>query len=547
MWWGLGSRDLTMGDEGIYFKTAYLWFEHLAVNIVWFPLYTAFLGTLLHVSTDAHVVTVLHRVLVVVALDVLILALMRRLLPHGIAWLVAAWWAILPINFDTSYTIHLFALVPVLAAWLMLCRPRPWARGGALGIMLVATLLVRNEYVIATGLLAAICVWWERRVAGRLEPGPRPRPASYVASYGIPLLAGALVVLFFYGRSVYQFPELWAASKPKHLLNMCQTYAFGYGQRHRQWKRNPWIECAELMEREFGAPMPSLAQMIQKNPRAVLAHFRWNIRLAPTGLQVLLFDTSPIRRDPGYGDARPPRRWLAWTLSAFLAATLLAGLAFIWLERRYWWRRWLRSRALGWLGMLSMLPVVAVVLVVERPRPAYLFAAGLFLMALTGMCVFAIARRLRMASRLSRWVPVAMVGLVLFLPGRFYTHQGPRPLLTLYERLAPYHALFGRDDTVYLVRNFVMEVHDYVGRDYSTDAFRNRDYGILDRVPAGMPLGEFLDRQGINVFYIDEELWARLSADPRYSRFLEAPEEAGWKVLVSHRSPGGTWMLLARR
>ena len=33
-----------------------------------------------------------------------------------LAWLLAAWWAVLPVNFDTLYEVHLFALLPVLAA-----------------------------------------------------------------------------------------------------------------------------------------------------------------------------------------------------------------------------------------------------------------------------------------------------------------------------------------------------------------------------------------------------------------------------------------------
>src|SRR5262245_66109973 len=93
--WGIQHRDLAIGDESGYYNRAFLWFKDLSVDIVWSPLYTAFLGTLMHLSSDAWVVTTAHRVLVILALDVMILALMRRLLPPWVASLTAAWWVVL--------------------------------------------------------------------------------------------------------------------------------------------------------------------------------------------------------------------------------------------------------------------------------------------------------------------------------------------------------------------------------------------------------------------------------------------------------------------
>ena len=47
-----------------------------------------------------YTILILHRMLIVLALAVLVLALMRRLLPPGIAWMAAAWWVVLPIDFN---------------------------------------------------------------------------------------------------------------------------------------------------------------------------------------------------------------------------------------------------------------------------------------------------------------------------------------------------------------------------------------------------------------------------------------------------------------
>ena len=158
--WGVWQyRDLPRGDESGYYSRAFLWFKDLMVDIVWSPLYTAFLGTLMHLSSDAYVVTTVHRLMILLALGILVLALMRRLLPHGIAWLIAAWWVILPVNFDTVSTVHLFPVVPVLAAWLlMLYTPGPWTRGGAIAILLVTSVLIRNEYLVATVALGIVCL-----------------------------------------------------------------------------------------------------------------------------------------------------------------------------------------------------------------------------------------------------------------------------------------------------------------------------------------------------------------------------------------------------
>src|SRR5262249_9144748 len=49
-WWTWS--DLTMGDTSSYFCGAYRWFESFHVNIVWSPLYTAFYGSFLFLTSD---------------------------------------------------------------------------------------------------------------------------------------------------------------------------------------------------------------------------------------------------------------------------------------------------------------------------------------------------------------------------------------------------------------------------------------------------------------------------------------------------------------
>ena len=92
-------RDLTTGDTSSYFVGAYRWSKDFAVNIVWSPLYTAFYGTVLLATGDVYLATVVHRLIIVMLATLGVLALMRGLLPPALALLIAAWWAVMPINF----------------------------------------------------------------------------------------------------------------------------------------------------------------------------------------------------------------------------------------------------------------------------------------------------------------------------------------------------------------------------------------------------------------------------------------------------------------
>lgn len=561
--WGVWQyRDLARGDESGYYSRAFLWFKDFAVDIVWSPLYTAFLGTLMHLSSDAYVVTTLHRLIIVLVLDLMMLALMRRLLPHWIAWLIAAWWVVLPVNFDTPSTVHLFVVIPVLAAWLLILGPPgPWTRGGAIALLLVTTLLVRNEYLVATVALAIVCLWWETRAARPAERPPSPRSRSSLVAYGAPLLLACAVVLFFYGRSVYQFPELWAGGAlqrhvppwsahsgltPKHTYNMCQVYAVGYQQRHPEWTASPMLECSGLMASTFGAPMPSLGEMFRRNPVATLQHFWWNITLAPSGIQLLLFNASAGAVNPDYFPvALHSRRALA--LSLLTGGILALGLFLLLRDRRWWWEHWLKDRALGWLAMLCVVAVAGLSIPTQRPRPAYLFCQGIVLMALTGMSVFVISRRWPVVQTLSRWLPVVMVASLALVPSHYRDEDGARPLLTLYRRLAPFEAVFNRPETLFVVSAYPIEVHDYVGHNYFTSPLVNADYAILDKAPADLSLQSFLEERGINLFYVDEERRRKLSADPAHRSFLTSPESAGWKVLGGHGTASGAWMLLQKQ
>src|SRR5215510_11206197 len=165
-------KDLTTGDTSGYFLTAAQWAERWTHQIHWSPLYTSFYGLMIYITDDVYIATILHRCIIVMAVTLGVLALMRKIIPPGYALLIAIWWAILPINFDTLYEVHLFAVLPVLVALLIAASWSTRAsRGFVLAVLIAATVLVRNELIIAVIVFGLGCLAWEIRTLN-LEPQP---------------------------------------------------------------------------------------------------------------------------------------------------------------------------------------------------------------------------------------------------------------------------------------------------------------------------------------------------------------------------------------
>ena len=315
-------RDMPAGDTSSYFTYSAFFHNTFRDEIAWSPLYTMFYGSLLNFSHDAYIVTILHRLIIIFIVSLFVLALMRRLLPPSIAWLIAVWWVITPVNFDLLYEVHLFGTIPTLIVYLVaLHKPNMWMRGLALGLFLLSAFLMRNELFIATGLWFGICLIWEvyrARKQGLLAP------LVYLRAYAAPAIFALIIVLFLYVRAQTQFPQLADVLSDKHTLNLCQIYSYNYQQRHSDWTKSPWTECQDLMSRVFGVPQPSMLDAFGRNPRAMLAYFAWNVRLFPDGIQVLLFNATAGSGQPDY-IPRITNSLYALVLTIILLATLAIG------------------------------------------------------------------------------------------------------------------------------------------------------------------------------------------------------------------------------
>jgi hypothetical protein len=543
--WGVWEyRDLTPGDTSFYFKDSLLWYQDFMVNITYSPLYTAFYGTLMHLSSDAYLVTTLHRLISICALSTVVLALMRRLLPPDLAWFAAAWWAVSPSNYNALYEVHVFSAIPVIAIWWFALRNvEPLTRGATVAMLLATSVLVRNELIVATGLVTLGCLFWEMW-SWREQRGPERLVRYYLTNYGLPILAITVLLAGFYARSTYKFPELLTSNR-KHTLNMCQVYAFSYQEQHPEWKGNPWVQCSEVMSMQFGLSEPTLPQMFQRNARAVLDHFWWNLSIAPNGIQVLLFNATSGTVSPDFVDYIPltVQSSRALVLSIVCSALFVIGLLLFYRERWSWWERWLRPRAFGWLVMASVATVALVVIPVERPRPAYLLSFGIFLIALFGMSIQVITAYVPAIKRLSILMPAVIVALIVAVPNRYaeWSKIRPRNLLEVYRELSPFQEIIARPNTVFLKGDWYMEIGNYLGLGRS----RVLPYTLLNEAD-DVPVDVILKQGGVNLFYVDEALSKKLHTSPHGVRFLTAPSAVGWKLLAFHGFGPAKWMLFQK-
>lgn len=533
-------RDLPFGDTSSYFVRAYGWYSDFVVNIVWSPLYTAFYGSLLYLSPDVYLITTLHRFIIVFVVTFLVLAVMRQLLPPGLAWLISAWWAILPTYFNILYEVHLFAIIPVLVAcWLISFRPTPWARGSAVAVLLTASLLVRNELSSATIILTAICLGWEIWLIKKGDLNFKP--LVYVTSYGLPLLLAGIICIFFFMRSGQQFDKLKEVFHNKHTFNMCQIYAFGYQQRHIEWNKNAWTQCSELMQTHFHNPKVTLTDMVLTNPNAVMEHFLWNIRLIPAAIQVLLFNATSDTVNPDYISVQLESS-TALALSIIAGLILLTGLVLLCQRWVYWWNFWLQKRAIGWLGLLALAPSILIIGITHRPRPSFILSLGVIFMALIGMSIFIIIHNWNF-KRFSGWMPLVMVVVLLTVPNYYATptHHSPRRWLDIYRKLSPFQEIIAKPDTVFFLKGeYAGEITNYLG--YGRPQVFN--YDILAESPDVTTSLTSLESKGINLVYVDETLATKIpTIDPFAPSFSTALQSVGWKLIAFQDLPGDRWML----
>jgi hypothetical protein len=536
-------RDITFGDTAGYFEKAKKWADGFLLDIVWSPLYTAFYGSFLFVSVDAYNATIMHRVGIVLVAAVGVLFVLRQLLPPSLALLGAAWWAILPINYDALYEVHLFALLPILLLWaLLLGKDTAWARGAAFAILATSAVLMRNEFLVATIVMLALCIIHELHRSKRVT--------TFAAAYGTSFVGGIAMCGLAYWRSTVKIPEIWRDLDVKHTLNMCQAYAFGYQQRHPEWTANPWTECQALARSTFGVDYPSIGHMLWSNPMATITHFWWNLTLVPSGLEVLLFNARASGFEPDY--IPTPVANYPLVLGALVVLSLTAGGILAWRERSKTPLLWIPNRtAIAFLPLLAMaVPVV----LTQRPRPEYFFYVSVIVIAAT---MGSIGLLLRSWPAISRGLGVGaltVVGvLILFMPHYRLPSYIPsgRMMLQKLEHLIPQRTVVLNAQGRIVLGNWAPDLLRYLEvdlpRGWPLEApqvvFGN---DLLRRWGGTTPLEQFLAEQQIRVLYLDPSELTWLREQSQAKKILDNPRAAGWLDLAHEERGDSSWALLAK-
>jgi hypothetical protein len=540
--WGIWEhRDLTGGDTTDYFVQASRWTHGFHLDPVWTPLYDFFWGSLRWLVDDPYAVTILHRVLIVFAATLLVLAVLRRLLTPGIAWAMAVWWAILPINYDVLYEVHLFALLPELVAVLIALA---WnglrMRAGVFFVLLASTLLMRNEIALALLIWTAAWIVYEVRARRRGAATPTRR---LVAAAGVPVavvaaISGLVALSARHGDFVHRFNE--------HAeLSICQAYALGYQQRHPGFREDPFTSCPSLMQRQFGRPKPSMVQALDANPGAMTKHYLWNARLLPYGLQLMLFDRISAggqNRDPDYVPVRAEST-LAFAGSLVVLGFVGGGLVLLWRRRQGWWEGWLADRAWGWLALVALSATAILAALWQRPRPEYLYVLSVALLALIGTCAMGYVDRWPALRRARAALLPAALLLVVLLPLHFTSgyvtpqvDRPGRPVKEMVDRLYPMRAEL-RGKGVRFLATFAGAGCAYVGGDKPCKPVLWKP--ILPAVRTGT-VAQALAARDVDYVYFDEH-------DLANPPFREAANEAQWAGWTRPAiSLGQPWILLKR-
>ncbi len=539
--WGIWAhRDLTAGDTSSYFVTASRWMHSFDVTASWSPLYMVSWGSLRWLIHDPYASTIVIRVLITLAASLLVLAVLRRLFSPGIAWALAVWWAIVPVNYDVMYEVHLSVLLPLLAAVLIALT---WTglrmRAAVFAVLLATAVLLRNEAAVPLAVWTVAWISYEVRVR-RQGAGVPIRTLIYAA--GIPIAAVALVMTSALARSN---GDVLTQARGEQTVGLCQAYAFGYQQRHDDFTGSPWLGCRPLMKRKFGRELPTLTQAIEANPGAMAEQVSWNAGLIPYSLQLMLFDriSAGQNHDPDYLPVRA-NSTLALVGSIAAAAFLVSGFVLLWRGRERWWRDWIRPRAWGWLALAALGTALLPVLFLQRPRPEYLFGLSVFTFAVLGLCAMAWLERLPRLKQLRAGIPIAAVLLTVLLPSHFTSaYETPllarhgRPLGAMVARVHPVAAEL-RGGDVHLLATYADDGCNYIGEWDPCTAVHWTNIVPPNSTADARPA---LSAHHVDFIYADKtdlsQPWLRAA--------VAQAESGGWRRIAPAQQGQG-WILLAR-
>ena len=537
--WGLWHRDLTYGDTSNYYQLAVRWFQAGQVDIVWSPLYTAYFGSWLFVTQDGASAVLLHRLFLIVISTILVAWFALRSLPPLLAFALTCWWMVLPIHYDTLYEVHLFGALPMMVlAVIAVTISSQWRLPLMIAVSIGATVLVRNEYIIAVAIFAAWILYHWFRNRSRAHQSGQPQQAS-IRQIAICVLPVLLLIGFFYSASVVKGAAIKEASEPKHTLNMCQVYAFGYQQRNSSWTKSPWTDCRELMTEKFGQPLPSIGTMVATNPSETLQHFIWNLSLTRAGAEVLLFNVTAADDNPDYVPVQkmkviPTVLVIVTTLLLIFGAySLLKKSSPPALQEQ-------KALAIRLLPLLAAATVMAIaVIVTQRPRPSYLLGFGV--LYVWGVCVGILSLIPAFQRATNKWYLFIVALVIVAIVPSYQSLARPPvigPLHAMYEQLNPHSKALCTGGGKFALNDYQTDLVSYICAPYPAGVGAGLKHSVSisslskEQFQGSGPFVAALEATGVTAAVIDMYLLQKYPALGNCAELSKAFTSSGWQTLT---------------
>jgi hypothetical protein len=538
LWKVWDYKDLVFGDTSSYFTYASAWVHGLHDNIVWSPLYTDYFGTISALIHNVYAAETVERMSIIFGAALLVLALMRKLLGPAIGLALAIWWVVLAPNYNVTFEVHLFAVLPILVATLILVhRHDRRTLGAALALLLGATLLIRNELIIATTLMAIAVLrheWRTRRVE-------RVTRWDYLRAYALPLAVVVALTGGAYWRSYVHGRGVAAQLAEKQDLNLCQFYAFNYQQRYpKRFTGAPFTQCGPLMQRTFGRQMPSYLTAVEANPGAMAAMVAWNAQLIPSGIQVSLFGATGTSGNPDFYPVSMHRVY-ALVLLLLAGAIVIAGVLAARRDRRFWRHEWLRERRWALILLATIAVNTLFVALTERPRPEYLYGLTVGLMVVIGTAATALLRRFGLNRFVAPGAALLLLVLLVTIPP-FY-RPGPRPIHDAVDRLQGVRGVLEQPSSALLTLAPGYPICNYLTVGFNGHCSVADVATVEQELAAGQPLASVLARNKVTVIYADP----LLEADAEFRSVVADPGAVGFRVVAAGSGTDGPWSVLLRR
>lgn len=530
--------EWAMGDEAGHYQKGYLAIKDIqGISMAWSPLNSLYFGAFGWIMGNPFLATILHRLFIVLATTLLFFGILRKLIPGLAAMAMTFWWASMPTNISPLYTVHLFAhfanLLPILG---FLISKTAGGRGISLALVALSALFLRTEGLACYLFLFVALSVYE---IFRYRSGKREGVARLLGAYLIPSLIVFSVWLLLAAQADSGIRGAFAQIKAKSAFNFSQNYGFTYFLQHPETEGNVWYVYRDICEADFGKEQVSVGDAMKVNPGAFLDHVKTNLGGVPASLEIAFFNARHTEANPDVvvTTVRPVGALLGLI---FLCLLWLAGGWFVYRDRVYFTETTFRPHFFAWLCFfgffLQAVPVASLIL----SRTSFYLTGIAFLYLFTGLCLWAIWRRMPWSISSKGLSSIFGMVLVLAIPSlwanRTPPYDTPRAILAAIDPMREEMGSYAM--TLVAAVYQTEEMQQYLDP-YERISVKGMEF-LLPSLKSGTPLGETLNGKGADYFFVCGQ---EVEKAPAYINFAETPEQWGWMQLDSGIRGQVQWVL----